>query len=96
MSDVASQNWFLGYRDRGHGHGDYAVLSDGGIVVECLDRETAEHIILAHRLLPLLCTALKDLHSVHRAFSGNENWTSLDDAVREQAEKAIAEAEVKP
>ena len=40
-----------------------------------------------------LLEALKQLHSVHRAFSSNDNWTILDDEARKLAEDAIAEAE---
>lgn len=32
---------------------------------------------------------LKAMHSVHRAFSGNDNWTSLDDDVRERVERFL-------
>lgn len=40
-----------------------------------------------------LLVALKDLHTCHRTFSGADNWTSLDDAARTQAEAVIAKAE---
>ena len=41
----------------------------------------------------LLLQALKDLHMCHRAFSSNDNWTSLDDRARAAAENAIDVAE---
>jgi hypothetical protein len=38
--------WSLGFHDRGHGTGDFAVLDKfGGLVVEAQSRETAELII---------------------------------------------------
>lgn len=42
---------------------------------------------------PELLSALKALHSCHRAFSESESWTTLDDGARELAEAAIAKAE---
>lgn len=42
---------------------------------------------------PDLLEALKALHSAHRAFSSNDNWTVYDDDARAFAEKAIAKAE---
>jgi predicted ATP-grasp superfamily ATP-dependent carboligase len=40
--------WNLGFRHRGHGHGDYAVLDRfGDLVAEKLRREDAELIIAA-------------------------------------------------
>ncbi len=40
--------WQLGYQDRGHGRGDYAVLDRyGDVVTEKLSREDAEFIIAA-------------------------------------------------
>jgi hypothetical protein len=41
---------------------------------------------------PDLLAALKAIHSCHRAFSGADNWTLLDDEVRDIAERAIAKA----
>jgi hypothetical protein len=41
---------------------------------------------------PELLKALEALHSCHRAFSSNDNWTSLDDDARAFAESAIAKA----
>lgn len=44
-----------------------------------------------------LAEALRALHACHRAFSSNDNWTSLDDEAREASEKALAayESEVR-
>ena len=41
---------------------------------------------------PDLLEALEALHACHRAFSGNGNWTMLDDDARAMAEKTIAKA----
>jgi len=41
--------WALGYRDRGHDHGDYAVMTkDGKMVVECPNLYVSQHIITLH------------------------------------------------
>lgn len=42
--------WMIGYRDRGLGHGDFAVLTKktGELVVECSSHELAAHIVEAH------------------------------------------------
>mgnify|MGYP003147072020 CR=1 FL=1 len=45
---------------------------------------------------PQMLEALLQLHSMHRAFSSNENWTGMDDEARELAEDAIAAAAAKP
>jgi hypothetical protein len=38
--------WSVGYRDRGHGHGNFAVLDKfGDVVVEAPSQETAEFIV---------------------------------------------------
>ena len=36
---------------------------------------------------------LKDMHSMHRAFSGNDNWTPLDDDVRAAVEDFLKDEE---
>jgi hypothetical protein len=45
-----SVKWAVGFRDRGHGHGDYAVItaSKGELVVECDFLGMAKHIVDAH------------------------------------------------
>jgi hypothetical protein len=48
------------------------------------------HLIAA---APEMFLALKAMHACHRAFSGAENWTALDDEARAAAESAIAKAE---
>lgn len=40
--------WSLGFKDRGLGHGDYAIMIDNTLVAECPSREVAEHIIKLH------------------------------------------------
>jgi len=52
----------------------------------------AEFICLAVNNHARLVQALKDLHACHRAFSANNNWTSLDDDARVNAEAALAAA----
>lgn len=44
-------------------------------------------------LFPRLVTVLAALHSCHRAFSSSENWTSLDDDARREAEIVLELAE---
>ena len=42
--------WAVGYRDRGHGHGDFAVIVKGTeeLVVEASSRGLADHLVEAH------------------------------------------------
>ena len=44
--------WSLGFKDRGMGHGDFAVVTKALkrdiLIVECPNRAIAEHIIEAH------------------------------------------------
>ncbi len=42
--------WALGFKDRGHGHGDFGVitLDSSELVLECSSKELAEHIIKLH------------------------------------------------
>ena len=58
-----------------------------GIDAETLEREA--HLVAA---APDLLAALEALHACHRAFSGNDNWTMLDDEARLLAENAITKA----
>jgi hypothetical protein len=61
----------------------------------CSDDVPCENHIANARLIvaaPDLLEALEALHACHRAFSSNDNWTSLDDDAREAAEAAIAKA----
>ena len=48
--DIKNDRWAVGFNDRGHGHGDYAVLVDGSqeIVVKAPSQEVAEHIVSVH------------------------------------------------
>lgn len=57
----------------------------------CRCHRTAEQLLLEQR--DDLLAALKALHSCHRAFSGAEDWTALDDEARREAEAALAKAE---
>lgn len=47
---VLRMRWTIGFKDRGMGHGDYAVMTKkyGFIVVECPDMDIAEHICNLH------------------------------------------------
>ena len=40
--------WSLGFKNRGYGYGDFAVMVDEILVVECPSKEVAEHIIELH------------------------------------------------
>jgi len=41
--------WVVGYRDRGMGHGDYAVMTRlNDMVTECPSMQVASHIINLH------------------------------------------------
>lgn len=54
QQQIIKSRWAIGYRDRGLGHGDYAVVvEDDGkapakVVVECDSKLIAEHIIEIH------------------------------------------------
>lgn len=47
---MLSAVWDVGYRDRGHGHGDFAVIvkKTGDLVVECSSHALAGHIVEVH------------------------------------------------
>ena len=47
---MLSSVWDIGYRDRGHGHGDFAVIvkKTGDLVVECPNHAVAGHIVEVH------------------------------------------------
>ena len=42
---------------------------------------------------PEMLDALKTLHACHRAFSGSDDWTMLDDEARAEVEAIIAKVE---
>lgn len=52
LNRLLKYRWFIGFNDRGQGHGDYAVMvrcNHRNIVVsECASEEIAEHIVLNH------------------------------------------------
>ena len=52
IKTVTKCKWFVGFRDRGLGHGDFAVMTKFKgkdiLVVECSDREIADHICKVH------------------------------------------------
>ncbi len=73
LQAINDEKWVVGFYDRGHGHGDYAVIVDDGTaggeaLVKCPSREVAEHIVAAHRLVSEhrpdddWCPALHRLH----------------------------------
>jgi hypothetical protein len=47
---ILSPLWAVGFKDRGLGRGDYAVIIEGTtkVVVECPSKEIAEHIVALH------------------------------------------------
>ena len=49
---VMKRKWFVGFNDRGIGHGDFAVMvkfkGSNIIVVQCPCREIADHIVRTH------------------------------------------------
>ena len=47
--DFRKTKWTIGFKDRGLGHGDFAVMASAqDVVVECPSREVANHIIELH------------------------------------------------
>lgn len=46
--EVIKSPWSLGFKDRGLGHGDYAIMIDKMIVVKCPSYEVAKHILELH------------------------------------------------
>jgi hypothetical protein len=43
------EDWAVGFKDRGLGHGDFAVLTkDGTLIAECPTKEIAEYIVSIH------------------------------------------------
>ena len=54
---IKKNRWRLGFKDRGLGHGDWAVIVKVSrkdiVVVECPCRAIAEHIIESHKLCKL-------------------------------------------
>ena len=53
MIRFLEKRWALGYRDRGMGHGDFAVVVEGSheLIVEAPSQEVAEHIMTTHNSL---------------------------------------------
>jgi len=47
--DLLKTKWVLAFRDRGLGHGDYAIMTPNqDLVVECPSKEVANHIVELH------------------------------------------------
>jgi len=53
MIRFLEKRWALGFRDRGHGHGDFAVIVEGSdeLIVKTPSQEVAEHIMTTHNSL---------------------------------------------
>ncbi len=49
---ILSAKWGVGFHDRGHGHGDYAVITVAGVLVVKCEKEIAEHIVALHNAAP--------------------------------------------
>lgn len=46
---ILKKKWYIGFKDRGMGHGDFAVITKKNlVVVECPTREIADHICKLH------------------------------------------------
>ncbi len=77
------------------GENKYSIVHNGPIAYvgeNSYGMENCRANALLMASAPDLLAALEALHSVHRAFSSNDNWTSLDDDARAFAESAIARA----
>ncbi len=48
QEEILKDKWTLGFKDRGLGYGDYAVMMDKEVLVKCPSKEVAEHIIDLH------------------------------------------------
>ncbi len=50
LSALLCVYWTLGFHDRGHGHGDFGVITvdEEKVVLERIGRDLAEHIIKLH------------------------------------------------
>ncbi len=46
--EMIKSPWSIGFKNRGLGHGDYAIMIDEMLVVECPSYEVAKHIIELH------------------------------------------------
>ena len=70
--------------------------SRGCVALVNMSAERATEAAANARLIaaaPEMYEALKALHACHRAFSGSDAWTMLDDEARAAAEATIAKAE---
>jgi hypothetical protein len=66
--------WGLGFNDRGHGHGDYAVVVTTGhaaatseVVVKCDSRELAEYIVHLHNTYLRFLGPMSEEHAEQHA-----------------------------
>ena len=48
LEALLTVKWEVGFKDRGMGHGDFAVIAGDLVIVECPAKEIADHIAEAH------------------------------------------------
>ncbi len=77
---MSTHKFSVGWRDRGHGHGDYVVLDENGVLIAEVVSGMGEHARLFAASLSLLEGCKKAL-----------TCGSLDSAVRAVIKSAIAE-----
>lgn len=63
VEEVLQNKWAVGFRDRGMGHGDYAVIEKDTevVIVKCPYLEIAEHIAATHNTAPSLLNQRNEL-----------------------------------
>ncbi len=49
-SEMLNAEWESAFRDRGFGHGDYAIMVNEIVILECPNKEIMDHIIELHNL----------------------------------------------
>jgi hypothetical protein len=66
MNVLLHKIWTLGYKDRGLGNGDWAVMTDDDLlIVECPCKDIAEHIIKLHNEIGVLWEPIgKESHAL--------------------------------
>ena len=48
LEDILNSKWEVGFKDRGHGNGDYGIMINEKLIIECPSKEIAVHIIELH------------------------------------------------
>ena len=46
--EMLNVKWDPAFKDRGFGHGDYGIMANGILILECPNEEIAYHIINLH------------------------------------------------